>query len=265
MGTGSASRDFALARYNSDGTLDTSFDPVGKDGIVVTDVAGRRDMLGDMAIDGGGRIVAVGQANLGAGAGLDFALARYNPDGSLDGSFDGDGIVTTAVVSGDNFEIAQAVAIDAAGKVVAGGVTEKGDFIFDLALARYNADGSLDGTFGEGGKMTTNVGPGNSDDDLEGLSLQSDGKILVGGSTAPTALGVDDDFMVARYTPNGGLDGTFGSGGIVTTPTAPGTNSDLIFEIALQQDAKLVASGECDQGTTGLDVCVARYKVGEAD
>jgi uncharacterized delta-60 repeat protein len=113
--------------------------------------------------------------------------------------------------------------------------------------------------------VTTNVGPGNTDDDLEGLVIQSTGNILVGGSTAPTAILVDSDFMVARYKPDGSLDTSFGTGGIVITPTGAGNASDEIYDIALQSDSKLVASGECDQASTGRDVCAARYKVGEAD
>jgi hypothetical protein len=70
--------------------------------------------------------------------------------------------------------------------------------------------------------VLTNVGPGKTAEDLEGLVIQPTGKILVGGSTAATAFGVDSDFMDARYSEDGSLDGSFGSGGIVVTPTAPG-------------------------------------------
>jgi uncharacterized delta-60 repeat protein len=157
------------------------------------------------------------------------------------------------------------VAIDPAGKIVAGGVAESGGFVFDWALVRYHADGSLDSSFGQGGKVTTNVGPGNSDDDQEELVIQSTGTILIGGSVAPTAVTVDSDFAIARYNVDGTLDSSFGTGGIVKTATAPGNADDEIFEIALQSDAKLVAAGECVQAATGRDVCVARYKVGEAD
>jgi uncharacterized delta-60 repeat protein len=147
---------------------------------------------------------------------------------------------------------------------VAGGFTDTAGFI-DLALARFNPDGSLDTTFGTGGKVVTNVGPGNTVEDLRGLVIQPTGKIIVGGSTAATEFYVDSDFMVARYNPDGSLDGSFGTGGIVVTPTAPGSDDDEIFDIALRSDAKLVAAGECVQPSTGRDVCVARYKVGESD
>ncbi len=95
--------------------------------------------------------------------------------------------------------------------------------------------------------------------------IQPSGKILVGGGTAATALLTDSNFLVARYNWDGTLDDSFGSGGFVTTPTAPGNADDEIYDIALWGDAKLVATGECDQPSTGRDVCLARYKVGESD
>ena len=265
MGQGAGRRNFMLARYNPDGTLDGTF---GSGGIVITRVApgdnGDQADTNGMVIDPAGKIVVAGSANMGLGAGgLNFAVARYNADGSLDSSLDGDGIVTTAMAPGDDTDVVSGIAIDENGKIVAGGVADTGGFVFDLALARYERDGSLDTSFGTSGKVTTNVGPGNTDDDHEDLVIQPTGKILVGGGTAPTAIGADGDFMVARYNADGTLDRTFGLGGIVVTPT--GSGNEDIFELALESDAKLIAAGECDQAATGTDVCVARYKVGSGD
>ena len=267
MGPGAGRRNFMLARYNPNGSLGATF---GSGGIVITRVApgDNNDLIttNGLTIDSVGRIVVAGQANMGAGAGgVNSALARYNPDGSLDSTFDGDGIVTTAIAAGDDFDSFIAVTIDANGRILTGGGADAGGFVFDWTLARYSSDGSLDGSFGTGGKLTANLGPGNTDDDLEGIVIQPTGKILVGGSVAATAATVDSDFAVARYNPDGSLDTSFGSGGLVTTSTAAGNGSDEIYEVALQSDAKLVASGECDQPATGRDVCVARYKVGEDD
>jgi uncharacterized delta-60 repeat protein len=267
MGPGAGGRNFMLARYNPDGTLDGSF---GSGGIVVTSVApgDNSDVIttNGLTIDSAGRILVTGQANMGPGAGgVNSALARYLPSGALDSSFHGDGIVTTAVASGDNFDTLVGAAINADGKIVTAGAVDSGGFVFDLALLRYNPDGSLDASFGTGGKVTLNVGPGNTDDLPQDLVVQATGKILVGGGVAATAVGVDGDFLVARFNADGSLDASFGTGGIVRTSTAPGAADDEAFEIALQSDAKLVAAGECDQSVTGRDVCVARYKVGEAD
>jgi uncharacterized delta-60 repeat protein len=267
-GTGPAGNDFALARYLPDGRLDSSFNPGGRQpGIVVIDVTGGRDQFNDVAIDASGRIVAAGSVR-GAGPG-DFAVARFLPDGSLDSSFNPGGsipgIVTAPMAPGDNPDAATSIAIDAAERITVGGFAFNEGFIFDLGLARFKPDGSLDTTFGTGGKVLTNVGPGNTDDSLEELVIQPTGKILVGGGTAVTEFFVDSDFMVARYNSDGSLDGSFGTGGIVVTPTAPGNADDEIFAIGLQSDAKLIAAGECVRPSTGRDVCLARYKVGESD
>jgi uncharacterized delta-60 repeat protein len=273
MSTAEGGRNFAVARYNLDGTLDTSFNASGTTpGIVVTPVApgANSDLISSMAVDGDGKIVVVGQANMGTGAGgFNFALARYNRDGTLDSSFDTDGKMTTAMAPGDNIDVISfALAIDDNGKILVGGVADMGTGAgyFDWALARYNADGSLDGSFDGDGRLTMPVSAGDSDDDLEGLVIQPTGKIMVGGSTSATEVTVDGDFALARYNPDGTLDSTFGSDGLVVTRLAPGTNDDAIFGIATQGGGTIVASGECVMGsTTGRDVCVARYNAGGDD
>src|SRR5262249_13706627 len=131
-----ANDDFALARYNADGSLDTSFDGDGK----VTTAVGTGDDQGySVAIQADGRILVAGYT--WNGAHYDFALARYNSDGSLDTSFDGDGRLTTAIGTDDGQ--AYSVAIQADGRIVVAGSSANADF----ALARYNADGSLDASF----------------------------------------------------------------------------------------------------------------------
>jgi uncharacterized delta-60 repeat protein len=267
MGPAAGARNFMLARYNPDGSLDGTF---GSGGVVITPVApgDNNDVVttNGLTIDPAGRIVVTGQANMGPGAGgVNAALARYLPSGALDSAFDRDGIVTTAMASADNFDTLVGAAINADGKIVTAGAADSGGFVFDLALLRYNPDGSLDASFGTGGKVTLNVGPGNTDDLPQDLVVQTTGKILVVGGVAATAVGDDGDFLVARFNADGSLDASFGTGGIVRTSTAPGAADDEIFEVALQRDAKLVAAGECEQPSTGRDVCVARYKVGEAD
>jgi uncharacterized delta-60 repeat protein len=128
MGPGAGGRNFMLARYNSDGTLDSSF---GSAGIVLTPVApgDNRDVVttNGLTIALAGKIVVTGQANMGTGAGgFNFAVARYLPSGSLDSSFGGDGIVTTAVAPADNFDTISGAAIDAGGKIITAGVAESG-------------------------------------------------------------------------------------------------------------------------------------------
>ena len=115
-----------------------------------------------------GKIVVSGNA------GGDMALARYNSDGSLDTSFDGDGKVTTDF--GSNYDVAYDVAIQSDGKIVA---TGKSNAVSNVALARYNADGSLDTSFSTDGKVTTDLG---SWSDGRGLTLLPDGRILIVGA-----------------------------------------------------------------------------------
>ena len=131
--------DFALARYNANGTLDTSFGTGGK---VTTAFGNGIDSISAVALQPDGKIVVAGYTN------TDFALARYNANGSLDTSFSNDGKVTTDL--GTAFDAVYAVALQPDGKIVAAG-----EILTAFGLARYNADGSLDTTFGEDGKVTT--------------------------------------------------------------------------------------------------------------
>ncbi|MER5600367.1 hypothetical protein [Streptomyces sp. NPDC002265] len=267
-GTGedTGGRDFALVRYLPDGRLDRSFNRFGpRPGTVVTDIEGGRDQLRDITLDARGRIVAAGSATLSAAqGGTSFAVARYLRDGRLDSSFGSGtprpGVVVTSMAANDGLDLAESVVIDRRGRILAGGSADTGGR-FDLALARYRPDGSLDRHFGDGGKVLANVGPGSTDEDLAGLVLQADGRILAGGSTAATEFAVDSDFLLARFRDDGTLDRGFGRDGFVITRTAPGEADDEIFDIALQTPNRLVAAGECDQPSTGRDICLARYLV----
>jgi uncharacterized delta-60 repeat protein len=254
-------RNFAAVRLLKNGSLDRTFDG---DGIVTTAIGPgtSREGVNEMAIDASGRIVVGGVSNMGPGLGRqNFALARYNSNGSLDASFAGDGIVTTAVASADGSDGIVSVAIDAGGRIVAGGwaFSGTGKGFFDLALARFNPDGSLDASFGGGGTVIAPAGPGDSDDDLESLVILPNGKIVVGGQAAAHEAFIDGDFMVARFDADGTPDATFGPGGVQLTPLAPRGGDDEIFDIARQADGNVVAAGECEQPDTGRDVCVARY------
>ena len=187
-----------------------------------------------VALQEDGKIVAAGGA-----CGLDcefgaFALARYNPDGSLDATFGTGGTVTTAV--GTAYNVARAIALQGDGKIVAAGSAANSFF----ALARYNPDGSLDATFGMGGKVTMAVGY-YAGDPANAVVLQRDGKIVAGGY----AFNGDNvsNFALARYNPDGRLDTTFGTGGTVTT-SAANSNADYWgTAILLQGDGKIVTAG----------------------
>ena len=227
--------DFALARYLVDGALDPSF---GRGGTVTTDIAGGSDVAHAVLVQPDGTIVAAGTAQLGSGGANAFALVRYLPNGDLDESFGTGGIVTTSF---GPFDEARALVREPDGRLVAAGSSFTGE-AFEFALARYGLDGTLDESFGDGGRVTTPLGTGRA------LARQSDGKYVVAGEGtsdgAPT-------FALARYTTAGALDPTFGNGG--TTATAGGRAAALV----IQPDGNLVVAGT----TVNDDFALARYDV----
>lgn len=224
--------NFALARYDPNGSLDTSFDGDGK---LTTDFGGFNDGAFAVAIQADGKIVAAGSSVSSAV----FALARYDGDGSLDSTFDGDGKVTTDVTS-TGFESAEAVVLQTDGKIVAAGKSDN-----DFALARYSANGSLDTSFDGDGTVLTGFASGSGDAAFS-LALQPDGKIIAAGAS-------DSDFALARYLTSGVLDAAFDADGKVVTDIASGSN-DAAYSLALQPDGKLVAAG-----VSGGDFALARY------
>jgi uncharacterized delta-60 repeat protein len=224
--------DFALARYEVGGAIDNTF---GTLGLVTTDFGGSVDRAFAMALQPDGKLVVAGDSD------ANFALARYNSNGSLDAGFGSAGKVITSFGGIDQ---ASAVIVQPDGKILVAGQTDTGISI-DFALARYMPDGSLDGAFGTGGRVVTNF-TGASDDLAAAVVLQSDGKIVVGGTS-------DDNFALARYTPGGILDSTFGGAGTVTTNLG---GEDVLHALALQPDGAIVAVGE-----SADRFALARYQV----
>src|SRR6266511_3302132 len=235
--------DFALARYNANGTLDAGFGTAGK---VTTTFGSSGDAASALALQPDGKIAAAGYSYNGAN--FDFALARYNANGSLDAGFGAAGKVTTAI--GSSHDFASALALQADGKIVAAGRSYNGAN-YDFALVRYNPNGSLDPGFGTGGKVTTAIG--SSHDFASALALQADGKSVAAGRSYN---GTNDDFALARYNPDGSLDPGFGTGGKVTT--AIGSGYEDAYAVALQADGKIVAAGYSWNGTNN-DFALARY------
>jgi uncharacterized delta-60 repeat protein len=224
---GSSNGDFALARYNTDGSLDTTFSSYGK---FTTDFGGP-DYGYSVVLQPDGKILLAGTSS------CDFALARYNSDGSLDTSFNYDGKLATDF--GD-YDFGHSVTVQTDGKILVTGSSNS-----DFALARYNSDGSLDTTFSFDGKLTTDFG---GYDSGYSVTVQPDGKILVAGLTG---FG-NGDFDVARYNSNGALDSTFGSDGKVTTDFGGGW--DGCYSLALLSDGRILVAG-----LSGDDFALARY------
>jgi uncharacterized delta-60 repeat protein len=251
-----AKRDFAIARYRQDGSLDTTFGSRGK---VATDF-GNEDIALAVAFQEDGKILVAGKAfKIGHSAtdtGYYLALARYHSDGSLDKSFGSDGKVTGDLGSADS------IAIQTDGKIVVAGVGfTEGPFPAPaFAVARYNIDGSIDTSFALNGKVTTaffagsSVGAGGNS--VRGIVIQSDGKIIAAGSAFNPAT-MRTTFALARYESDGTLDMSFGSGGKVTSNIL---DDSFAISLALQTSNKIVVAGSASlRSGSGTEFTVARY------
>src|SRR5262249_58379712 len=144
---GGNNNDFALARLNADGSLDTGFGTAGR---TMTDFSNGNDQAFAVAVDSVGKLVVAGSAT-NSTTGVDFALARYDSDGNLDTTFGAGGKVTTPVSPGSDTDQALAVAIDSSGKIIAAGFALGGATGDEFALVRYISDGRVATTFGSAG------------------------------------------------------------------------------------------------------------------
>ena len=220
--------DFRLARYNSDGSLDASF---GSGGYVTTDF-GASDLAHDVAVQTDGKIVVCGRTW------DDFALARYNGDGSLDNTFGTNGTTTTDFAPFTGY--AKSIAIQSDGKILAAGLVHGGG-ITGFGTARYNADGTADMSFGTDGKVITHFGPGPHE--TEEVVVRESGEILVVGAVHPSSHYMN--FAVAGYAADGNPDSSFGTNGQVVADFGDYTRP---HGAALQTDGKLLVFGYGPQG-----------------
>ncbi len=298
VAAGHSSTDVALACFQTSGSLDTTFGTSGK---VTTDYSDTTSRIYAMSLQSDGRIIVAGTSD------GDFVLLRYKTNGSLDTTFGDNGIITTDFDG--NTDTVYALAVQSDGKIVAVGYTldtsssvDCGDELCamtvpgsDVALARYSTNGDLDSNFGNNGKLTTDV---QEEDYAYALAIQSDGKIIITGSTIliryeengtldvdfgdngivemdieSNAIaiqeddailvagnkdnGSDNDFALVRYEPDGSLDTSFGDDGTIVT-SFEGGNNDSILALNIQDDGKIVAAGQTDNGDD-TDFALARY------
>jgi uncharacterized delta-60 repeat protein len=218
-------KNLDVIRYNSNGSLDGSF---GSGGEVQTPFS-NTTTSGSLILQPDGKILVGTTIN-----NVGFELVRYNTNGTLDNTFGGTGMVGTsfngnvASLSGLALETVNGVT-----EIVAVGETSLTTGHYGFALARYNLHGSLDSSFGSGGKVVTDLGydlgaPSNC------VAIQGDGQIIVAG----TKSGSVDAFLTLRYGVTGNLDSTFGTGGVVT-----GTFDGNAGGLAVQPDGKIVETG----------------------
>lgn len=237
--------DFALIRYNPNGSLDNTF---SGDGRLITNFGGI-DQAYDVALQGNGKIVAVGQTCNDTFTICNVALARYNAGGALDTTFSGDGKQTTDFGGGDNGSHG-GIAVRSGKILVAGFMWNGTDY--DFAVYRYLSDGSLDATFSRDGMVNIGFGAGRQDRATD-LVLQNDGKIVVAGYTGD-ASDANHNFAIARLNANGSVDTTFSGDGRQITNFG---GDDYAYDVGLQTDGKIVVAGEKD--TTLFHFAVARY------
>ena len=242
---------FALARYNSDGSLDTGFGDGGK---VSGNVNGRAFAV---AIQDDGKIVVAGEFTFDSTNGNDFGdftVARFVTNGNLDASFGSSGTGQIVTDIGLSTNAAQNLVLQSDGAIVVSGKPQGSTAGFDHTdVVRYNANGSIDDSFGGDGKVTL---PGMAIG--EGLALQGDGKLVLVGSVetaVPPATSIE--FAVMRLDADGSVDEAFGDGnGIVTTGISG--RGDAARAVALQGDGKILVAGGSNQQLNS-NFAVARY------
>jgi uncharacterized delta-60 repeat protein len=253
------SNDFAVARYLPNGSPDTAF---GSGGSVTMDFGGQSDSAQDVLLQPDGKIVlAGGSSKVVEGEGFvlssDFALARFNPDGSHDSTFDADGRVTTSFFT---YDFLGGVALAPDGKLLAAGSTTGSIRTQpDFATARYLPDGSLDASFGGGGKVLTDFDGGV--DEAMAVAVRPDGRVVVAGYAYGPGSDTPASFALAFYNPDGTHDNTSGTGGRVMTRFRDNV-SNLLQGMTLQPDGKVVAVGGVagNHFGQGTDIGVARYE-----
>lgn len=211
------------------GGLDSTF---GNGGMATTAI-GTQSWASSVTVEPDGKIVAAGTAQVGGEK--EFAIARYNADGTLDKSFGNDGVVTTAIGTDSQ---AFALAVQTDGNIVVVGQAFDGSRV-DFALARYNDNGVLDASFGQGGVIMSTLGTVGAD--AYSVAIQRDGKIVVGGNAS-------NSFAVARYLSDGTLDTSFGNdGATVLTGVQGNPEVGMPSGITIESDGKILAvSGGSD-------------------
>lgn len=226
-----------IATNAQSGVVDESF---GNNGFVNTVINGTYNVTRATVLQPDGKIIVVGQA--GEPSTYIAVAARFNSDGSFDTSFGEDGNVLMPIGSMKSF--ATDVALQADGKIVMSGYTWD-NVTGNIFALRLNTDGTFDNTFGSNGVALVD----NGSDVSEAVTIQDDGKILVGGYS-------NDNFTVARFNTDGTLDSTFGSNGWSTTtfPNAP----SYVKNVKVQDDGKIVLGGFLINNQNTFEIALAR-------
>jgi uncharacterized delta-60 repeat protein len=243
--------DFLLIQLNPDGSFDADF---GTNGISIVSVNQFGTMAQDMVIDGDGKILLAGTVG-----NADFmntpAVVRINTDGSLDETFGNMGVAQLPVVGSDN-EFSS-ICLQPDGKILASGhislEREPWVYYFAALVARFNADGSLDNTFGTDGTVVHNQN--DQDDEFFGMDLNADGEIICGGFT--NVMWETFDMFMMKFDVNGNPVADFGDNGVVTFNKEP---YNVIYDLLVQSDNKILVCGSIGDFAPGNnDFALVRF------
>lgn len=246
----------ALPAHAAAGDLDTTFSSDGKTTTDFSGIPAQPDIANDVAVQPDGKIVAAGRGGLnapGVGGTAQFAVARYNTDGSLDTSFGSGGKVQFRFFDPPNTNFARNVVIQSDGKILVSGLAGPNEQTASAALARLNTDGSLDTSFSGDGKVTLNIssGVGNG---FRGIAQQTDGKIIAAGAAGT-------DAFIARFNSDGSLDTGYGSSGTGwEKPTV--LASTHFFDLRLDSSGRAVAGGFQTTANNTNAFLAARFTTG---
>jgi uncharacterized delta-60 repeat protein len=248
VSAGSRNGKIGVLRYRSDGSLDPTF---GGDGIVRTDPTPTFDDGLAVGVEADGQIVVAG------GAGFDgpnerFVALAYEPDGSLDPTFGGDGMVFTDLTP--KADVPFGLVIQGDGRIVVAGGAAQGGQDPKFALVRYTRNGSLDPTLRGDGTVITNFTP--YDDGAYSVAIAPDGKIVAAGLAGNN--GPAPRFATVRYLADGTRDATFGGDGKVSANLTP--HFDSAWGVAVQPDGSIVCSGVAGAGGPHASFAVLRYQ-----
>ena len=258
-----AGSEFALARYDADGTLDTTFgNGTGK--VLASFSSDPSNLSSDaantLAVNPRGTIYVAGSSDAG-GAGRDFAVAAFNADGSQATAFNGTGKALLDFTSGD--DSVNGIAFGRNNDLILAGSTQNpATGTTAIALAKLHANGAVDPTFGKNGRVSKSVG--GHDDEASSVAVQPDGKIVAGGfATSGSAEDgtLTSDFTLVRFTATGRIHRAFGNGGTVITSFG---QTAAITSVLVLSNGKIVASGKttatlASVAINQLDVAIAQY------
>jgi len=243
-----------LLRYSADGTLDSNFGTNGAANLA-TPVGWISSTGAAIAVTPDGRILVAGTSTLTGGA-QHALIAGYTADGRLDSQFGTNGVVSVATGYLDR---AEAIAIDAQGRIVVAGSTATGvDGSADFLVLRLLANGTLDPSFGNSGKVVAALSSAN--DRAHAMTIDAQGRIVVAGEAT---VGSDVLVALARFDSSGQLDKSFSTDGIVTTTAAnwTGNTTDIAYAVAAQADGTIVIAGDTTRKDNTTDLLAIRYLV----